>query len=134
MKTKVICLVACISLSGCSIPQIEDLRTLPHNSKFQVTGSLDCVYGKGVEQVSSYIGMSEPKFTWFISEGKQYAWFRQPLTIVELRTVGVNVTEVQRKQTPSAEIFGQGNDLLIYFKTNPCATIKSENSDHQPVK
>jgi len=107
-------------LSGCSIPQIDDLRSLSPNTKFQVTGTTFCIYTKSVEHVSSYIGMSEPKFTWFISDDKRHAWFRQPLTLVELKSSSDQTTEVLRKQTSSAQAFGQGDDLLAFIKNNPC--------------
>ena len=83
-------------------------------------GAPSCIYSQGVEHVSSYIGASEPSFTWFISENKQYAWFRQPLTLVELQSLGGSATEVRRKQTSSALFLGQGDQLLEFIKDHPC--------------
>ena len=120
MKKKALYLLFLINLASCSIPQIQDLRSLPPNAQFQVDGAPSCIYSQGVEHVSSYIGASEPSFTWFISENKQYAWFRQPLTLVELQSLGGSATEVRRKQTSSARVLGQGDQLLEFIKDHPC--------------
>lgn len=70
------------------------------------------------------MGYSEPKFKWFIDQDKSYAWFLQPLTLIELYKKGLNITEVKRKQTYAASTFGQGDDLLTFLKSNPCKLKK----------
>lgn len=110
-----------LMMSACAIPQIQELRSTPPNERFTVLAPLECLQGKGVEHVSSYIGLSEPRFTWNLDSNRQYAWFRQPLTLVELKAKPNNVTEVSRSQTPSAKNFGQGDELIKFLKSNPCA-------------
>jgi hypothetical protein len=114
-------LVLAALIVGCAIPQIEELRSVPVNAQFIVNAPVDCLYDKGVGHVSSYIGMSEPKFTWYTDASRKYAWFRQPLTLIEIRAVNEGSTDVRRSQTPSAASFGQGNELLAYLKSNPCS-------------
>lgn len=125
MKSRIlIFLVFSLLMSTCAIPQIQELRSTPPNDQFTVHAPLGCLYDKGVEHVSSYIGISEPKFTWYLDPDHQYAWFRQPLTLVELKGKPDNVTEVRRFQTPSAQSFGQGDELIRFLKSNPCAGQK----------
>lgn len=112
--------LTCVVLTACSTPQIHELRSQAANTEFQVRAPIACLYDKGVEYASSYIGMSEPKFTWHIDANQKSAWFRQPLTLIELRTLGPELTEVRRSQTASAGALGQGSNLLAHFKSNPC--------------
>ena len=116
--------VLLLLVSACATPQIQELRSTPSNEQFTVHAPLECLYGKGVEHVSSYIGMIEPKFTWYLAPNRQYAWFRQPLTLIELETKPNNFTEVRRSQTPSAQFSGQGDDLIEFLKSNPCVVQK----------
>jgi hypothetical protein len=115
-----LCFVVFASLTACAIPKIQELRSTPPNERFAVQAPLGCLYDKGVEHVSSYIGMTEPKFTWYFDPSRHYAWFRQPLTLVELEAKSSHVTEVRRAQTPSAQSFGQGDELVKFLKANPC--------------
>ena len=125
MKSRIlVSFVFLLLMSACAIPQIQELRSTPPNERFTVDAPLGCLYDKGVEHVSSYIGMSEPKFTWYLDPDHQYAWFRQPLTLVELKAKLNNVTEVRRSQTPSAQSFGQGDELIKFLKSNPCVGQK----------
>ena len=107
-------------VTSCAIPKIDELRSMPSNEQFTVNASMECLYNKGVEHVSSYIGMNEPKFTWYTDSSHRYSWFRQPLTLIEMKAKGDNEIVVERFQTSSAESFGQGNDLVEYLKLNPC--------------
>lgn len=109
-------------LAGCAGPQIDDLRSQSPNAQFQVNAPIECLYDKGVEHASSYLGMSEPKFSWYIDSNRKYAWFRQPLTLVELRSIGPSSTEVRRSQTSSADALGQGGDLLAYLSSGQCSS------------
>jgi hypothetical protein len=72
------CVLLPALLSGCAIPQIDELRSMPPNAQFVVPVPLICLYNSGVEHVSSYIGMTEPRFTWYLDATQRYAWFRQP--------------------------------------------------------
>ena len=112
--------VISVFMSSCAVPQIQDLRSIPPNKRFVVHAPLGCLYNQGVEHVSSYLGMNEPKFSWYLALDHQYAWFRQPLTLIELKAKSDRVTEVRRSQTPSAQGFGQGDDLIEFLKSNPC--------------
>jgi hypothetical protein len=94
---------------------------MPPNAQFVVPAPLICLYNSGVEHVSSYIGMTEPRFTWYLDATQQYAWFRQPLTLIELEAKSTTGTEIRRLQTASASALGQGNTLLQYLRANPCA-------------
>ncbi len=111
------------ALIGCTTPQIDEPRSLPSNAQFQINASIGCLYSMGVEHVSSYVGVSEPRFSWYIDSDRKYAWFRQPLTLVELRSLAPDLTEVRRSQTSSAIAFGQGNTLIAYLQSNPCKGI-----------
>lgn len=118
MRVYVFCLL--VGVIGCATPQIGELKAISPNEEFIVYASLDCLYDKGVEHVSSYIGMSEPRFTWYVNSSYSYGWFRQPLTLVELRAKSENSTQIRRSQTVSASAFGQGDDLIKFLKDNPC--------------
>lgn len=107
-------------ISACAVPRIQELRSIPPNEQFIIQAPIECLYDKGVEHVSSYIGMTEPKFTWYFDQNHKYAWFRQPLTLVELEAKTDNVTEVRRSQTSSAHSFGQGDQLIEFLKSDPC--------------
>ena len=121
MKSRIfLFLFISILISACAVPRIQELRSIPPNEKFIIQAPIGCLYYKGVEHVSSYIGMTEPKFTWYFDQNHKYAWFRQPLTLVELKAKTDNVTEVRRSQTSSAHSFGQGNQLIEFLKSNPC--------------
>ena len=120
MRVCVTIFVVMVALTGCAIPQISELQAISPNEEFVVQAPLNCLYEKGIEHVSSYIGMTEPRFTWYINLNQSYAWFRQPLTLVELHTKTEGATQVRRSQTASAEGFGQGTDLVEFLKTNPC--------------
>jgi hypothetical protein len=65
--------------------------------------------------------MVEPKMTGFINGSGGYAWFRQPLTLIRLQSLGDHSTKVTRQQHGSAEALGQGSDMLVFLKGNPCA-------------
>lgn len=106
-------------MSGCATPQYSELRAGTPNEDFLVSAMLTCLYEKSVEHVSSYIGINEPKFSWFRAADGEYAWFRQPLTLIELKSKSI-ATEVVRYQTLSAEALGQGNELIKFLKSNPC--------------
>ncbi|MEZ2310771.1 hypothetical protein AB6809_29425 [Paraburkholderia sp. RCC_158] len=101
---------------------MEDLRATGANETFTVAAPLSCLYEKGVEHTAGANSFSEPPFTSFINRTGDSAWFRQPLTLVELKQVSANETAVDRRQTGSASAFGQANDLLHYLKSNPCAS------------
>jgi len=122
LKIKLISMLIAVSFifTGCSIPSIKKLRSSSPNEKFTVAASIECLYAEGIEHVSSYIGLSEPKFEWYLDRSRSYAWFRQPLTLIELHAIKAKETVVTRKQTASAETFGQGNDLIEYLHSNPC--------------
>jgi hypothetical protein len=107
------------SLTGCAA-QMDDLRARDANESFVVKAPLECLYEKGVEHATGMLGMSEPRFTMFINQQAGNAWFRQPLTLVELKRVSADSTVVSRRQTGSAEAFGQANDLMDFFQKNPC--------------
>lgn len=124
MKARILFCLLPLLMSACAIPQIQDLRSTPPNERFTVQAPLQCLYDKGVGHVSSYIGMTEPRFTWYLDSDRQYAWFRQPLTLIELKTTPNNITEVSRSQTPSAQSFGQGDELIKFLKSNPCGGKK----------
>jgi len=81
---------------------------------------MDCLYEKAVEQITSRVWMSEPKPDGYINQQRGYAWFRQPLTIVSLKTDGPTSTRITRQQTPSANTFGQGDYLMDFLASNPC--------------
>lgn len=121
MKSRILFYLLPLLASACAIPQIQELRSTPPNERFTVQAPLQCLYDKGVEHVSSYIGMSEPEFTWYLDPNREYAWFRQPLTLIELKVKPNNTTEVSRSQTPSAQSFGQGEELIKFLKSNPCS-------------
>lgn len=106
--------------AGCATPQIGDLRTMPPNANFVVRADVGCLYQAGVEHASSYLGQTEPKFVWHKDASGQAAWFRQPLTLIDLRAVAVGATDVRRHQTSSAAALGQGDDLLAFLRANPC--------------
>lgn len=106
---------------GCSLPDIDDLRGRPPNDSFVVAAPVECLYTAGVERVSAYIGMTEPKFVWHMDAVGTAAWFRQPLTIIDLRAASATTTEVRRHQRASAAALGQGDDLLSFLRSNPCA-------------
>lgn len=120
MKVCVPIFVLMVAITGCATPQLSELKAISPNEEFIVQAPLNCLYDKGVEHVSSYIGMAEPQFTWYVNSNYSYAWFRQPLTLVELQAKSERATQVRRSQTASAEAFGQGNDLIEFLKANPC--------------
>lgn len=108
-------------MAGCAAPQISELRAIPPTDQIVITATLPCLYEKGVERVSSYLGMSEPKFQSYANGSGTEAWFRQPLTLVELRATAPNETTIFRRQTTSAAAFGQADDLMAYLSKNPCS-------------
>lgn len=120
MRVYVLAFVLLVAVTGCATPQINELKAIPPNEEFIVYAPLDCLYDKSVEHVSSYIGMSEPRFTWYVNSSYSYGWFRQPLTLVELQAKSEYATQVRRSQTVSASVLGQGNDLIKFLKANPC--------------
>lgn len=93
---------------------------MPTHTEFQVTGSLECTYSRGVEHVTSRIYMAEPAPSAFFDRQKQVAWFRQPLTLVELRQAGPGVVQVRRTRTSSAALGDQGGELLEFLKSHAC--------------
>ena len=99
MRFYVLSFVLIVAMTGCATPQVSELRAIYPNEEFTVPAPLDCLYDKGVEHVSTYIGMSELRFTWYVNSNYSYGWFRQPLTLVELQAKSESVTEVRRSQT-----------------------------------
>lgn len=108
-------------LAGCAAPQIGELRATPPTDEITVSAPLPCLYEKGAERVYSYLGMTEPKFQGYINSTGTDAWFRQPLTLVELHAKAPAETVVRRRQTPSAAALGQAGDLMQYLSKNPCS-------------
>lgn len=108
------------AVTGCAMTQQELAHEQP-NAKFVVTAEFGCLYEKGAERAASSLGMSEPKMSGYISSNGGYAWFRQPLTLIMLRSKGAGSTEITRQQHGSAAVLGQGEDMLAYLKSNPCA-------------
>jgi hypothetical protein len=111
------------SLVACAAPQLGELRSFPPGDTASVQAPVECLYEKGSEHVSSYLGMSEPKYQTFINSARTDAWFRQPLTLVELQATARNTTEITRRQTSSAAALGQGDDLMQYLRSNPCGSL-----------
>lgn len=121
MTLKVLVPAAILGLSGCvTAPSYESIQKLPVNRAQLVQAPIDCLFGKGVEMVTSRIWMGEPKPDAYLDQRQGYGWFRQPLTILMLKAEGSNVTRVTRQQTPSATAFGQGDYLIDFFAGNPC--------------
>lgn len=118
---KVLVPPAILSFSGCiTAPSYEDIQRLPVNRSELVRAPLDCLFEKGLEKVTSKIWLGEPKPDGYLNQKQGDGWFRQPLTILMLKTEGANATRVTRQQTPSAAGFGQGDYLMDYFASNPC--------------
>ncbi|CAD6559525.1 hypothetical protein ACFQ3P_32665 [Paraburkholderia sabiae] len=107
-------------LTGCAMTQEELADTQP-NARFVVAADYRCLYEKGAEKAASSLGMTEPKMSGYINSTGDYAWFRQPLTLIRLKSVGDHETEVTRQQHGSAAALGQGSDMLAYLRQNPCA-------------
>jgi hypothetical protein len=105
---------------GCAMTQ-EELANEQPNAQYIVAADFRCLYEKGAEKAASSLGMTEPKMTGFINSGGGYAWFRQPLTLIRLQSVGERSTLVTRQQHGSAAALRQGSDMLTYLKGNPCA-------------
>jgi len=120
MNLRVVAYMSLAFLAACSVPKIQELRAIPPNEKFIIQAPLNCLYNMGVEHVSTYIGMTEPPFTWHLDPNQQHAWFRQPLTLVSLKAKSENTTEVSRSQTSAAANFSQGSQLIEYLRANPC--------------
>ena len=118
---KVLVPLAILSLSGCiTAPSYDEIQRLPVNRTELVQAPLDCLFERGVEQVTSKVWMGEPKPDGYFNQKRGYAWFRQPLTILLLKPEGPSTTSITRQQTPSAAGFGQGDFLMDYFASNPC--------------
>jgi len=118
---KKIALIATFAMTGCvSYPQYEELKATPPNKTITVPARLACLYQKGLEHVTSRSNATEPIPTGYINESQGYAWFRQPLTLVMLQGKNSGSTQVSRHQTDSAQLFGQGNNLVDYLAGNPC--------------
>ncbi|MCO5400751.1 hypothetical protein [Ralstonia soli] len=114
-------LLAALATSGCATyPQYEELKAAPSNKTITVPAPLACLYQKGLEHVTSRSNATEPVPTGYINERQGYAWFRQPLTLVML-TDTAGATLVERHQTDSAALFGQGDNLIAYLMANPCS-------------
>jgi hypothetical protein len=130
MNLRCLLLIAIVPIVGScvTVPQLDELRSQPPNSAFIVNANLDCLYEKSVEHVSSYLGTSEPRFTWYIDASRRTAWFRQPLTLVEYAAASATTTQVRRYQTTSAAAFGQGNALLSFAQGNPCVKMEPGSS------
>jgi hypothetical protein len=118
---KVLYAAVVVTLMGCAV-SIDKLRARDPNESFIVQASLKCLYDRGVEHTSASSGTEEPRFTSSIDEPAGAAWFRQPLTLVELTRVSANATAIARHQTGSAEAVDQADDLMAFFQSNPCAT------------
>jgi hypothetical protein len=112
-------------IAGCAAPQISELRSMQPNADFVTPGTVDCLFQAGVEHVSSYLGQTEPRFVWQKEASGDSAWFRQPLTLIELRPQSSASTQVRRFQTPTAEALGQGNELLAFLRASPCKSAKA---------
>lgn len=113
--------VACVViLAGCAAPQISELRATAPVDQFTVSAPVPCLYEQAVEHVSSYLGLSEPKFQTYINGTGTEAWLRQPLTLIELKAAGSTTTVVSRRQTSSAHALGQADDLMAFLSGNPC--------------
>jgi hypothetical protein len=121
----VLCGSAMVLLSGCSAPKIAEMRGMESNVSFTVAAPLECLYQQGVERTAGGLNMTEPPFTAFINAQAGTAFFRQPLTLVELKRTPSGETDITRRQTSSAALFGQANDLVAFLKTNPCAESAS---------
>lgn len=109
------------SVAACAYPELGDLRARAPNASFVVEAPIGCLYERGVEHVSAY-GTSEPKFQWHMEADRRGAWFRQPLTLVELRFVSEGRTEVRRMQTAGSEAVGQAERFIGFLRGNPCRT------------
>lgn len=109
-----------VGITGCAMTQDELAKTQP-NAQFIVAADYRCLYEKGAEKAASSLGMAEPKMSRYINVSGGYAWFRQPLTLIRIQSVGDHQTEVTRQQHGSAAVLGQGNDMLNYLRNNPCA-------------
>lgn len=81
---------------------------------------LNCLYEKAIEKITSKVWMSEPKPDAYINEKQDYAWLRQPLTLIMLKAVDAGATKITLQQTSSAKLFGQGTYLIDLLLANPC--------------
>jgi hypothetical protein len=109
-----------IGITGCAMTQQELLDVQP-NAHFVVPADYRCLYEKGSEKAASSLGLTEPKMNGYINATGGYAWFRQPLTLIRLKSLGDHETEVTRQQHGSAAALGQGSDMLAFLRENPCA-------------
>lgn len=107
-----------VVLTGCATPTLHELRKTEPNARFSIDAPIACLYDSSAEHVSSYLGMTEPRFTAHMGASGDYAWFRQPRTLIELQTTDGRRTQIQRSQSPSAE--GHGDALLEHLQENPC--------------
>lgn len=114
-------LLAAAIAAGCAMPTTQELRDTVPTAAFEVAAPLKCLYSKAVEHASAY-SLTEPPFTWFYNEDQARAWFRQPLTLVELRGTAMGTTYVKRQQTADARALGQADDLVAFLRSNPCTT------------
>ncbi|WP_124094742.1 hypothetical protein [Burkholderia gladioli] len=120
MKHALYIVLLAFGIAGCAMNQ-EELAKLQPNANFIVAADYRCLYERGSEKAASSLGMTEPKMSGFINVSGGYAWFRQPLTLINLKSVGEHETEVTRYQPGSAAVLGQGNDMLRFLREDPCA-------------
>jgi hypothetical protein len=118
--TRLTAFAAAATVAACAYPELAELRSREPNASFTVEAPLACLYERGIQHASAY-GSSEPKFQWHMEPGGQVAWFRQPLTLIELRAVGSR-TEVRRSQTAGAAAVMQADRFLEFLRGNPCAS------------
>lgn len=120
-KCIVLCVGMAIIFSACA-PTIQELRSTAPIAHFNIKASYECLYNKGVEHVTSQLPLMEPRFDYHIDSAGGVAWFRQPLTIIEIRRMSDKESSITLQQTPSAEAFGQGQKLIQFLKSNPCSS------------
>src|SRR5260370_34290494 len=98
------------SLSGCTVP-IDELRARDPNESFIVQAPLKCLYDKGIEHTAASSDATEPGFTSSLDQPAGAAWFRQPLTLVELSRMSDNASAITRHPKGSTEADSRDDNL-----------------------
>lgn len=111
-----IALLSLATLTGCTAPQMSELRALDPDQTVVVPAGLDCVFGKGLDYASGMHGF----FTWHAAPDQRSAWFRAPFTLITLSADGPNKTEVKRQQTRGGGIAWESQQLMSILTTSRC--------------
>jgi hypothetical protein len=115
-------------LSACAptFLTLGEMRALPAKDELSVAARSDCLFDRGMDFIASRAWLWEPRFTAHMETDGARAWFRQPLTLIEIERVSTHESIVRRTQTEGTPEY-HGRSLLIYLSGNPCGAQRAQS-------